>query len=273
MGSYSYSYGPRAFSFAAILLCGISAAQGQTSKEFDLRTQRSTPSKSSTPSQPTTEAAEFIVVQLRRTAKLGLFWQRAGEGPYRTIGALERALSQRGKRLQFAANSGIYEPDLSPTGLHIEAGRVLRPLNLEEGAGNFYLRPNGVFAVTAEGGAEILPSRDVRGQEARFRLAVQSGPLLLSHGVINPLFRADSKNLAIRSGVGITGGGGVVFVLSKSRVNFHSLAAFMRNELNCSAALYLDGAIAEFHAPQYGLLASDQEFAGILGIVEDEAKR
>jgi len=47
-------------------------------------------------------------------------------------------------------NGGMYEADLSPLGLYIENGKTLRQPNTANAAGNFYLKPNGVFYVNGQ---------------------------------------------------------------------------------------------------------------------------
>ena len=207
----------------------------------------------------------FVVVRPRRNSELQLFWRARGTERFETVAALERSLRARSLTLHFATNAGIFEPDFAPTGLHIEEGRLLRPLNLQQGDGNFYLKPNGVFAVTPSGAAEIMPSREARGRETEFRIAVQSGPLLVVGGRINPAFNQHSKNLAVRSGIGVDGTGRIVFVLSRQAVSFYALAQFFKEREGADAALYLDGAISEFHLP--GVMESTGTFAGMFGVV------
>ncbi|MEP6949814.1 MAG: hypothetical protein ABI863_11090 [Ginsengibacter sp.] len=43
----------------------------------------------------------------------------------------------------------MYKTDNSPQGLFIEKQKVLSPLDTSSGNGNFYLKPNGVFYITA----------------------------------------------------------------------------------------------------------------------------
>ena len=53
-----------------------------------------------------------------------------------------------GKELVFAMNGGMYLPNLSPQGLYIENGKVIKQLDkTQEAYGNFYLQPNGVFLI------------------------------------------------------------------------------------------------------------------------------
>ena len=74
-------------------------------------------------------------------------------------GTSESSLRDRGRNLVFAMNAGMYQPDLSPVGLFVAAGQELAPLNAANGSGNFFLKPNGVFAVTATG-ARVVESSE-----------------------------------------------------------------------------------------------------------------
>lgn len=72
-----------------------------------------------------------------------LVWKDRTGTPYRTFG---KVIGSHGKRAPlFIMNAGIFEPGGIPTGLHIEDGKTLHPLNLRNAPGNFFLKPNGVF--------------------------------------------------------------------------------------------------------------------------------
>lgn len=199
-----------------------------------------------------------------RTTQLGLTW-RAHDGT--RVGSFEKAIqSARPSRVLFATNSGIFDPAHTPCGWHVENGRELVPLNLRDGEGNFYLKPNGVFLLDSRG-ARIVDSRDAVGAQ-HVSLAVQSGPLLLLAGQLHPRLAPGSTSKVIRSGVGVVSPSEVCFALSEQPVNFHDFAEFFKTQLGCREALYLDGAISKFYAPQLGLTDRDGDFAGILTAVE-----
>lgn len=138
-------------------------------------------------------------------------------------------------------NAGIFEPDLTPTGLLISGGRELHPITLQDGAGNFFLKPNGVFFVTQRG-ASVVESREF--QNDGVLEATQSGPLLLRHGIIHPSFKPGSTHRAIRNGVGVRRDGTVVLVISRDEVSLFDFATLFREVLGCDDALYLDGVIS-----------------------------
>jgi uncharacterized protein YigE (DUF2233 family) len=204
-----------------------------------------------------------------RQASLQLHWKDSTGTPYNTFDRLSNHLAPN--RLIFAANSGIFAPGYVPMGLHVENGHELVPLNLADGTGNFFLKPNGVFFIDAAG-AHVVESSLYPGTTSRTRLATQSGPLLLFNGQTNPNFRPDSTNTQIRSAVGVVAPDNVVFVLSNDPVTFHQLAMFFRDKLFCRDALYLDGAISRFYPGEKPAGSVESNFAGILAIPENGAR-
>lgn len=153
--------------------------------------------------------------------------------------------SQGGTRLHSPGiartNAGIFEPDLTPTGLLISGGRELHPINRSGGVGNFFMKPNGVFFVTARG-ARVVESSEFRPEGVLE--ATQSGPLLVRAGVVHPSFKPGSTHRAIRNGVGVRRDGTVVLVISRDEVSLFDFAVFFRDALGCGDALYLDGVIS-----------------------------
>ncbi|ELT46508.1 hypothetical protein D584_24325 [Brucella intermedia M86] len=146
----------------------------------------------------------------------------------------------------FALNAGMYQPDFSPMGLHIEDGRELRPASKAapaRGSGpvpNFYKKPNGIFYLSDKG-AGILPTDGFMKQGMKPRLATQSGPMLVIGNKVNPIFIVGSTDRTRRSGVGICKGGVIRFAVSEDAVNFHDFARLFRDHLHCPNALFLDG--------------------------------
>jgi len=83
-----------------------------------------------------------------RHDRLRLFLKDEAGQPFKNFDALSRSLSSRGELLVFAMNAGMYHADFSPVGLFVAGGGQLAPLNTAAGAGNFFLKPNGVFHVS-----------------------------------------------------------------------------------------------------------------------------
>jgi uncharacterized protein YigE (DUF2233 family) len=200
-----------------------------------------------------------------QSADLRLVWKKPDGQRFDNFRSVDEFLRQSGDRLLFATNSGIFDPSFTPCGLHVESGKEITPLNLKNGEGNFYLKPNGVFLID-QAGARIVPSEKYSTDITGVRLAAQSGPMLLIDGTINAAFALDSQNRKIRSGVGIVSPQRVAFVLSRDAVTFHEFAAFFQTSLGCSNALYLDGQISRFYDPDHSPPPSDEHFAGMFAI-------
>jgi hypothetical protein len=88
-----------------------------------------------------------------RSHAIGLHLKAADGRPYGSLAELARA-----QPFLFAMNAGMYHHDLSPVGLYVESGIEGAPLNLDNGAGNFFMKPNGVFFVDREGRAAVTES-------------------------------------------------------------------------------------------------------------------
>ncbi|MFT3711628.1 MAG: phosphodiester glycosidase family protein [Archangium sp.] len=162
-------------------------------------------------------------------------------------------------------NAGIFEPGFVPTGLLVSEGVELRPLATREGEGNFFLQPNGVFALGPEG-AIIRETNEYASGHPPSRYATQSGPLLVRAGVLHPKFNPNSENRALRSGVGVRDAKHVVLVISRDDVNLFTFAALFRDALKCDDALYLDGVISALWAEGAGREADLDKgpFAGVV---------
>jgi uncharacterized protein YigE (DUF2233 family) len=188
-------------------------------------------------------AYQTAEIDLQRV-DLRLYWKKSDGTLYSTLVAVQNAL---GAMFLFATNSGIYSTDFKPLGLEVERGKTLVPLNKSHAStGNFYMRPNGVFFITAKGAQVMETGEYAATHPAGVLEAAQSGPLLLRKGVINGKFDSNSSSKKIRSGVGVNGAGHVVFALSQDRVDFYDFAVFFRDQLHCPDALYLDGTISTF---------------------------
>lgn len=202
------------------------------------------------------------------TATVRLFWRDEAGDRFGTLGAVEAWAQANGYRLVAATNGGIFEPGFVPTGLYVEDGEILQPLNTDPGEGNFFLLPNGVFYLTPEG-AGVLPAEAYARQQPPSTYATQSGPLLLDDGQIHPAFTAGSANCRVRSGVGVRPDGAVVLAISNGAVNFYDFARLFRDDLGAPNALYLDGGISKLLAPPLGR-DEDGAFASILAILVEE---
>lgn len=198
--------------------------------------------------------------------RLRLFWQDDKGQPWRRLDRLAAGLKARGQTLSFGMNAGMYHADASPVGLLVIDGRELAPLNLADGKGNFFLKPNGVFFVDARG-PHVVDAVDYPASHEGVKLATQSGPLLLKQGQIHPALGPNSASRYIRNGVCASGAQGV-FVISMRPVTLHEFASYFRDVLHCRDALYLDGAVSSLHAPGLGRNDRWTDLGPLIGAVD-----
>ena len=187
-------------------------------------------------------------------------------------GRLEEYFATQKRRLVFATNAGMYSPSHEPVGLFVQHGRELFPLNTASGVtGNFYLQPNGVFAVTSRR-AVVLDSPAYQalrtGRTEPILFATQSGPMLLVNGRKHPAFRPDSINRVVRSGVGLIDETRVVLAISNGPVTFTELAEFFQTQYGCASALYLDGVVSRMFVPALGRRDVDGDFGVMIALTE-----
>jgi uncharacterized protein YigE (DUF2233 family) len=195
------------------------------------------------------EAADlrFTVVSVdTEHERLELFLNDDSGAPLKRLDRLASWLRTKNKTLKFAMNAGMFHRDYSPVGLFVQDGVELAPLNQSGGYGNFYLKPNGVFLISASG-PHVVETSEYPAMASGVRLATQSGPLLVRRGVIHPAFNAASTSRLIRNGVGVSRNK-VFFVISEQPVNFHEFATYFRDSLHCQDALYLDGVVSSLYS-------------------------
>lgn len=201
-----------------------------------------------------------------RTERIELFLRDDAGQTFKRFDRLRSWLASRNKRLRFAMNAGMFQPDLSPVGLLVQDGQQVSPLNLSDGTGNFFLKPNGVFFIS-ESGPRIVESTEYPALAQGVRLATQSGPLLVRNGALHPAINAASTSRLLRNGVGISGDT-VMFVISEQPVNFYELARYFRDELHCPDALYLDGVVSSLYSTDLQRNDSRVDLGPILGVAQ-----
>ena len=201
--------------------------------------------------------------------KVRLGWRdERGENLHSLQGA-KTFFEKDGEKVKMITNGGIFEPGCVPSGLYVEKGKVIRPLNLKPGKGNFFLKPNGVFFVSPKPEkAGVVEAGAFQKANPSVQLAVQSGPLLLSDGKIHPAFNEGSKNKLLRNGVGVDDKGRVVFVITadKQYCNLWTFASLFKS-LGCKDALFLDGDLSRL-VVNPDEKVTGQGFASIFGVVE-----
>ena len=156
------------------------------------------------------------------------------------------ASKHNGRQTIALMNGGMYDQDHRPVGLFIRNGEERHAINLHDGDGNFYMKPNGVFWIDTKRVAHVTMSKLFPTDRSAITLATQSGPMLLVDHIINSEFRPDSPNKLRRNGVGVSANGKIVhFVISVGNVRFHDLATLFRDKLTCRHALFLDAVVSK----------------------------
>ncbi|MDR7272385.1 uncharacterized protein YigE (DUF2233 family) [Pelomonas saccharophila] len=209
--------------------------------------------------------ATYTVVRVE-AEKLRLYWRDDADKPLRRLDRLAAWLKGQGRTLAFGMNAGMYHADASPVGLLVIDGREIAPLNLASGQGNFFLKPNGVFLVDAQG-PRVIDALDYPALREGVRLATQSGPLLLKQGQIHPALGPNSASRYIRNGV-CAAGSQALFVITEKPVTLYEFASYFRDALHCQDALYLDGAVSSLYSPRLGRNDHWSELGPLLAIVE-----
>ena len=208
-------------------------------------------------------------------SQVQLLWNDDDNEPIGQLEAARQKLETEGETVLLLANAGIYTPAQAPSGLHVEEGVELVPLNLNEGSGNFHLMPNGVFVIEqlATGSRAAVIESNAYNQLSSSGdlspwLAVQSGPLLVIDGQPHPVFNPDSRSRFVRNGIGVTDEGLVAIIQSRRSITFWDFAQEFIS-LGIDNALYLDGSIVRTVQPQPGQAISPHTpYAGILAVVE-----
>jgi uncharacterized protein YigE (DUF2233 family) len=206
------------------------------------------------------------------SVNISLYW-KTGDEHIKNISKLKAALENQNNKLIFATNGGMFDKKLSPIGLFIENGILIKHLNtrliktLQKGTlPNFYLEPNGVFYITQEEKAGVCKTT-AYSKVSNVKFATQSGPMLIIDGEINKIFDSNSKNFNVRNGVGILPNNEVIFAISMNKVSFYDFARYFK-EQGCSNALYLDGYVSKAFIPKQGIEQMDGELGILIGITE-----
>ncbi|RYD27715.1 MAG: hypothetical protein EOP86_24145 [Verrucomicrobiaceae bacterium] len=214
------------------------------------------------------DGQRFTVCQVNvRKEKLELFHRDENGQPFKKFDRLAPWVESKGRKLVFAMNAGMFHSDSTTVGLFVSHGRQVSPLNTADGKGNFFLKPNGVFAVT-EAGACVVESSKYPQIKGRVLLATQSGPLLVQGGKLHPAFNAGAPSRLLRNGVSVPSPDIALFVISDTGVNFHTFATLFRDKLHCPDALFLDGNISSLYAPALKRSDSRPELGPFIGVTE-----
>ena len=210
----------------------------------------------------------FTVCTFPATADIRLFHSDALGEPFKQFDTLSREIAEQNGTLVFAMNGGMYHEDRSPVGYYRDTYGDRASVNLNDGPGNFHLKPNGVFwldkerAGVSESGAYVETALDPR-------YATQSGPMLVIEGEVHPEINPDGVSRKRRNGVGVSADGRTVhFAISDSAVTFYDFASLFRDVLETPNALFLDGQVSRLYAPGIDRNEIGADLGPIVGVVE-----
>jgi uncharacterized protein YigE (DUF2233 family) len=195
---------------------------------------------------------------------LQLYWKDEKGGLFKNFQNLKSWLDNKGEKLVFAMNGGMYKTDNAPLGLFVQNRKTITPLNKRNGDGNFYLKPNGVFFITTTNNAVICPTEKFVAAD-NILYATQSGPMLLVDGQINIAFKQGSINLNIRNAVGILPGNKILFAMSREGISLYDFADYFK-KAGCKNALYLDGFVSRTYLPEKNWIQTDGNFGVLISV-------
>ncbi|MGX7952596.1 phosphodiester glycosidase family protein [Tsuneonella sp. HG249] len=193
-----------------------------------------------------------------------------GSPPYRGLEALAAARPAGAPKVAFAVNAGMFDDEGKPIGYYVRDGERGKELNRNDGAGNFHMKPNGVFFGT--GGKWRVMAADEFYSEVgdRPEFGTQSGPMLVVGGKLHPEITDDGPSRTVRNGVGVDGAGRAHFVISEGPVSFGKLARYFRDSLKVENALYLDGAVSSLWDPASGRMDARAPIGPMLVVEEGD---
>ncbi|WP_292607801.1 phosphodiester glycosidase family protein [Mesorhizobium sp.] len=188
------------------------------------------------------EAVPYIVCEIDlRSYDVAVFHAGHDGKAFGSLKKFDEAMSGEGRPVLLAMNAGMYHEDLTPVGLLVENGHAVAPLNLADGQGNFFLKPNGVFLIRKDGKAAVMETSAYAAAKADVAFATQSGPMLVIDGRLHPRFEANGTSRHIRNGVGVRDENTIALAISHSQVSLGSFARLFRDALHCPNALFFDG--------------------------------
>ena len=216
----------------------------------------------------TSDEKTYLVCAYPRGADIRTFFADPEGEPLGTFTSVSDTLAARGEKLVFAMNGGMYHPDFKPVGLYVEGGIQHRSANQRAGAGNFGMKPNGVFYVQRNGEPGVMETGRFVSRRLNVAFATQSGPMLVIDGKLHPRIREDGTSRKIRNGVAICNDGQTRFAISNEPVTFFEFASLFSDKLGCRNALYLDGSISAVYAPSVNRHDRWRPMGPIVGVVE-----
>lgn len=203
-----------------------------------------------------------------------MYWKDDRGNILGSLGNVKKYIEQQGSELLYACNGGMYMQNRAPLGYYIEQGKTLQKINTKNGAGNFYLKPKGVFYVDEKNRPGIKSIETAADrlllQQLNIQYLTQSGPVLVYNNTINTQFTQGSTNINVRNGVGILPNGNAYFAMSTYPVNFYDFAKHFKDK-GCKEALYFDGFVSRSYCPLLNYKQLDGNFGVIVAVVKSTA--
>jgi len=194
-----------------------------------------------------------------------------GNPPYRSFKAYAAARPADAPKVAFAMNAGMFDDAGKPIGYYVRGGERGHELNRNDGAGNFHMKPNGVFFGSGSKWRVMTADAFYSQVGDRPDFGTQSGPMLVVDGKLHPEITDDGPSKAIRNGVGVDGAGRAHFVISEGAVSFGKLARYFRDVVKAQSALYLDGSVSALWDPATGRMDARAPIGPML-VVEEKAQ-
>tara|TARA_B100000678_G_scaffold254401_1_gene231506 strand:- start:167 stop:1042 length:876 start_codon:yes stop_codon:yes gene_type:complete len=246
------------------------ARADETAKPAPSPSPTATPSETATPENSACKPVRFedvVFTECVADPAKDRIRMVLGSPPYRSLAKFSDSRAKDATPVVFAMNAGMYDGEGKPIGYYVENGERLQELNLNDGSGNFHMKPNGVFYGTG-GTWRIRTSEDFYhtvGDRPDF--GTQSGPMLLIEGKVHPQISEDGPSKRIRNGVGVDRDGKAHFVITASPVSFGQFARYFRDVAKTPNALYLDGTVSSLWDPARGRMDTRADL-GPLVVVE-----
>ncbi len=201
-------------------------------------------------------------------AEVHIFWLDPAGRRFGQLSQLQHFLTSKSYEIKMLTNGGIFEPGGIPSGLLITDGKEVHPINLADGKGNFFLKPNGILYID-KSGAHISSTAAYVAASPSPRVAIQSGPLLVENGRIHQAFQPDSTSRLHRNGVGVLADGKLLFAITEfgqsHYPNLYEFAGFFRKR-GCKDALFLDGDLSQMETAPMRKLAPGNFLGSLIAV-------
>lgn len=180
--------------------------------------------------------------------ELDIFSKEAGE-PADFAGVEQRCAATK-HSLAFAMNGAKCTKTLKPLGLFIKGLMKYKDFVWPDKNIFFTVGPSAVLAIDRDDRIYIIPADKFKVADdlATYRLAAQSGTILLTKGFMNPVITR-APGTQVCNGIGIRPNGDLVLAVADSKISLREFAVFFE-EQGCNDAMMLDdGAACQWYTP------------------------